>query len=525
MKTDVKKNVKTAKKSIVICISVILLASMLSSCSNITVNFDKIFPADGSFEPTSDGESINEIGSESESENASESANANGNSERDTLDIYEYKGKEISSSYLESIGEHDFGGQTVFIKTTDPAMAEKTLFPDFEENGTNSYSAAVYERNRMVEEKLNCEFHYRTTTVEEMTADIKAALKNEEYYSDLLAVRESELPVLIKEGYLYNLRSLPFLDPDEEYFNYSASVSLSAGYCDYGIISYATIDPNSISCIFMRTDLLKNEAADEVFSAVKSGGWTFEMLAEISSEGGIVTDFTADDVADVISSSLGITFVNNSSRSVPTVYLNEKAFTATDILKTFSDIIRIYDPENSGDTETSVTAQEAFCSAGAAFYLGKLGDMEKFSNASFEWSVLPVPKVSAEGSYSSYVTEDTLVLSVPINTADPDGASVLLKALSAASAGYLRDAYVEYHMYNTVSSFRTLSMIETVYDSPFFSFERSLGSGSSKIADGTYNILRSVFKNGGSGEDVKSLFKKNEAGANKALKERYRSVN
>ena len=481
----------------------------LSSCEHITVNFDEIFPVTGTFLET-ETEKPKETEKDPETE-----------APKETLEIFEYEGLKKAEAYLESIGAYDFGGQTVFIKTT--AENADVLHPDLEENEGNTYSEAVYERNRIVEERYGCEFHYQTTTMEAMTADIKAAIKNEEYYADLLAVRENELPILIKEGYLYNLRSLPFLDVNAEYFNASASKALSAGYHDYGIISYATIDPDKISCIFVNVGLLGEERAEKIVSSVKNGEWTFDMLSELTAETKLITDFDVDALVDVVSASAGLTLVDNSRKASPTVKLPAAADTVVEICRKLLSGSVVFNDVNE-ENEVTDFARDRFISGEEALYLGEMGFMNHLSSVPFEWSVLPIPKTDAElDGYRAYVTENTLTLSVPINTADPDGASVLLRALSAASAGYLRDAYVEYHMYNTVRSSAALSMIEAVYDTPFFSFERGLGSVSEKILSGTVDVIRTAAKDPEA--NLQKLFDKYDAKADDALEDVYEPIN
>lgn len=488
------------------------LSFSLSSCEHITVNFDEIFPVTGTYAET-ETSIVTEKVKESDTEAAP-----------DTLDIYEYEGAGIAEAYLDGIGEYDFGGQTVFINTT--AENAEVLHPSIEENETNTYSEAVYERNRIVEERYGCEFHYQTTTIEAMVTDIKAAIKNEEYYADLLAVRENELPILIKEGYLYNLRSLPFLDTGAEYFNSSASKALSAGYHDYGVISCATVDPDRISCLFINVELVGEENAAKMISAVKAGEWTFDMLSDAAAEYGIATEFDADVVTEIVSVSAGVTLVDNAKKETPKVTLPERASTVVELCrKLFAEDIKFNnaDAENEG-AEAEPEASERFISGTEAFYLGEMGFMNSVSSVPFEWALVPIPKVDAlDGEYRAYVTEETLTLSVPINTADPDGASVLLRALAAASAGYLRDAYVEYHMYNTVRSSAALSMIEAVYDTPYFVFERGLGTASEKIINGTIGIIKTAATD--SDADLEKLFDKNENKANDALEDIYEPIN
>ncbi len=512
--------IKKIRYSVLISLILAFVLS-LSSCSVITVNFDKIFPPSlGEYS----GTETDTEGSDTPDADTSDTE-ADGGDEDGKVNIYEYTGSAISEKYLSEIGEYDFGGQSIFIKTTADSEAFSVISPSIEDGEeADTYSKAVYERNRIVEERFGCEFHYSVTTVEEMIADIKASIKNEAYYADLLALPQNELYKLVKEDYLYNLRSLPFLDRDAEYFNPYAWNSLSAGYHDYAVISYATIDPDDIGCVFINTEMT---AADEMLALVDAGHFTWGQLLEITKWQSISFGGSLDIFPDTVYASAGLELVNNSKNKTPEVVLPEKAAGVRDVVTWLLKGWTLLPETEETNEETGETVRtgglSAFLSGESVCHIGHLGDCDALAASSFEWAVAPMPKYHAEGDHLSYMPNDTLTLSVPINTTDHDGASVLLRALSAASYGYLRDAYSEYHMYNTVRSSAVLKYIEMCYDTPFFDFAHGLGACSDDIADCTYLLLREAafdpeFK-------LEKQFNKLDGGANKALKKLYEPRN
>lgn len=498
------KKLKMRKKASALIALLMLAASVLSSCSFVTVNFDKIFPYEGTF---ADSDTDTDGDTEETDTNRPDDTSGGNVSE------YVYTGLDEAKELLSSVHGYDFGAVSVFINTTatDDIGILTSDFDDSSEIDKNDYSAAVYERNRMVEEKLNCSIRYRRTTLAEMRADIKSAVKNEEYYSDLLCVGASELAVLAKEGYLYNLRSLPFFEPEQKYFNSSAAKALSAGYFDYGVISTATISPDDISAVFVNLDMLKSDV--DVEALAKNGEWTWEKLIEIASESAISYSGTKGELADVISASGGVTYVSNEKNKTPEVVLPDGASVALEAARNLFLSVNVL----SGNENGSI---DAFASKKSIFHIGKLFDMQELSSADFDWTVVPIPKLSSDQtSYFSYMDSDTLAYAVPVTTTDAEGAGALISAISAASYSYMRDVYVKYQMYHTVRVSSALDMIELIWDTPYFDFAHTLGTVSDDISDGTYMMFREA------ATDVKlsldKLFKKHKSSVNKALKKYY----
>ncbi len=456
------------------------LTAALTSCSIVDIHYDSILEELFPFEGTFSEEESTEPGSTSAADTEPESE-----TEKD-VPIYEYTGLEEAKAYLDEIGEHSFDSQTVFIRTT--ATDELgVLFVSSDLDEKDTYSASVYERNRMVEERFACELHYVVTTVDQMIIDIEAALEAEEYYADLLAVTQKELALLYKENCLYNLRQLPFFSLEEEYFNPYGAAAFSAGYGDYGVIGAATVNPDNISCVYANLDLLRGIYEGDLESLAKSGQWTWDELMSVAAAGGLSTGYPLTEdggITDIVSASAGLSMVDNKRNETPEVMFPEEAHTVIDICqRIFSELTLVSSTEEKA-------AIDVFLAAETALHLGSLGDMNRLAAAGFGWTVLPVPKTAAEDEYRAFVSNDTLVLAVPVNTVDPDGASVLLRAMSAASMGYLRDAYVDYHHYNTVSHSGVLPLIELVYGTPFFCFDKGLGTVSERITASTFELIR-----------------------------------
>ncbi len=482
-----------------------LILPMISSCSFITVNFDNIFPYEGTFAETV---------TDSKADETTKDKNGH-ETQRPDVDEYQYTGLDEAKKALESVRVRDFEGLTLFINTTatDGVHILTSDFDDSSQIDENDYSAAVYERNKMVEEKLHCDIRYRQTTLDEMLVGLKAAVKDEAYYSDLICVAASELGFLVNEGYLYNLKSIPFFDSGEAYFNRSGVKALSAGYGEYGIISTATVDPDDIYGVYVNLEKLSGVSEADVEALAESGEWTWDRVIEIAKASSFSYSGSVTLLADAVAASLGTEYVSNPKNETPTVILPEKAHQALGIVQTLMN--------ESGSLHVSEgTLSESFLTGESVLHIDKLGAMESLVSASFDWTVLPMPKYSTDQEgYLSYMPTSNLTYAVPVTTTDPEGAGILINAISAASIGMLRDTYVKYHMYNTVRVSSTLDMIELIWDTPYFDFSHALGMVDEDITSATFMALREVAAD--STLSLEKLFDKREKAANKALEKYY----
>lgn len=422
-------------------------------------------------------------------------------------DKYEFTGKEKAESLLSEIS-FDFAGESVFIGTTDEDGLSRLLSLSDEEK--NTYEASKYDRSRMVEEKLNCHIRTAASTREELIEKMKASVDSGEYFVDAFALTGEDLAVMAEAGLLLNLNSLAFFDIGAEYFH-PATSGLSAGNSAYAVVSSATVDPDGISCIFYNTDVV----TEDITSLVRSGEWTWDEFFRISdgSGKGISADAVAGDdgenvvdekwMSRVIFGSAGLTFVSNERGQTPTMTLPDGAQAAADVYRTLGD-------------RSLLAGVNNFASGESAFHIGTLSNMEALANIDAVWDVAPMPKLSAsQENYRSAMPESSLFLAAPVNTTNPDGVSAFLRAISASSYSYLRDSYIEYHMYNTVRLESTLGMLEIIYDSADYDIADVFGRANDGIYAASAGLLLDVANDAEA--DIGSLFEKRRGDADAEL--------
>lgn len=468
------------------------LLTQLSSCSVIKINYEKF--GFGRETATADA-----------SANATERPRDPGEvTEFVPPDEYEYTGKETAERLLSEV-DYDFEGKSVIIRSTYEYGIKRIM--SFTEEDTDVYSVARYERCRMIEEKLGCKLSYAVTTPDEMKVNLRAAVRDEKYYADLLALPAEDMTSLAKSGLLLNLYSLPFFELDEEYFH-AATSDLAAGSDAYGVMSWATLDPDEIPCVFYDT---KRVASDPT-SAVKAGQWTWDDMLALAGVGGIVVaegkdgNADAERLAELAAAGAGLRFVSNERGEAPTVMLPDGAAAAAEACRRLL---------TSGVTIPSEGNTE-FAAGNAALYIGDLGDMASLANADVDWGVLPIPNMtSGKATYSALMPETSLFLCVPANIADPEGTSALLRAFAAASYEYIADAYEEYSMYRSIRIESAVDMIDIILGTAYFDFTHVYGSLGDSIGEASYGVVRDAATDGKA--DIESLFSRRRKSANRAL--------
>ncbi len=427
---------------------------------------------------------------------------------------YEYTGKATAEARLSKIN-FSFGGESVFIRSTSEAGLSRIFsFSGEDADSEDTFSAAKYERVKMVEDKLSCELRWVATTLDGMKADIKATIASGDYYADLLAITATDAYALINEGYLMNLHSLPFFTTDEEYFH-PATGALASGRAAWLVASAVTVEPDDVPCVFYD----RGKLGGKVDELVNAGSWTWASMTELAAGGG-VSIYTADAAEDgaaildrswleqLVSSSAELSFVSAAPGAAAEATLPEGSAlaAAVELLRGLIAPGSLI-PSNGSD---------AFAEGKSVFHIGWLGEMNALANSRVDWDIAPMPKVTGqEAAYHAAMPASSLFLAVPGTTTNPEGASALLRALAAASDAYLIDAYAEYHMYNTVHSEATVGKIAEIYGAASYDMAHVFGYPSADIKDGTYGILSSLVDDPSA--DAAKLFSKEKTPATRAL--------
>ena len=155
-----------------------------------------------------------------------------------------------------------------------------------DESSSNRIDVAVYNRNKVVEEKYSVkiktieDFGGGNTAVAQITNTVSAG----DYAFDAAMLSSYDAPKLAYQPLLYNLNSIPYLDLTKDYWDQNANANFTIQnilYYTTGDISYW--DDALQHCVAFNKAMLKDYNADvDLYKMVEEGKWTLEAMNEIA---------------------------------------------------------------------------------------------------------------------------------------------------------------------------------------------------------------------------------------------------
>ena len=141
---------------------------------------------------------------------------------------------------------------------------------------------ALYNRNRMIEEKFNVKIKAVDFLVDKSAQKLTTTVKaGEDLFDAAYIPGNCSVPIgtLIADNLLYNLNGIPELQLDEKWWNQSvkrnsvigSSKSLYFAFCDMNIMPL-----QCAFCIYINEDMMQRLGLEKPYGIVKSGKWTYD---------------------------------------------------------------------------------------------------------------------------------------------------------------------------------------------------------------------------------------------------------
>ena len=396
--------------------------------------------------------------------------------------------KAISDGYLDELPARDYEGAVFFLTTPDASY----IAPDDTES---VLSRLAVQRNAEIEERYNISLLTAVEDGDTMFNALVQEIAAGSFYTDLLMIPLFQVGEYKMANVLLNMRSAPFFDLDQPYFNAESSDMTSGGYTTYGVAGDASISPSDLSAVYMNKAILAEAGVDaySFFRMTGEGTWTWDRLleaAEAVASLGDCTTISAESLdsrlPDLVFKSMGNQFVLAGERKVPIV-----GFSLHGVQPTMDVLERIYSDSHSAVRDAS-DAIVSFAEGKTAFHIEYLYAMPWLTNAAADWGLLPLPKASEDQEeYKTLVDNDTLIFAIPKNHTNAEIPAIILSALNAASSGYMYDAFVDYNMLNILRDNDSVNMLDLILDTASFDFALAFGTSYPTIANATYRLIRS----------------------------------
>jgi len=369
---------------------------------------------------------------------------------------------ETEKRWLDDIPEGmDLGGTSIrFILEdgTNDNLTERSLVA--EENAEDVVSAAVYNRNLNVSERLNVNIEVLETVVTPAAGDkTRAAVIAGEDVYDVVGLYQYYSCHLAPDGIMLDMNSLPHNNFDREYWGGKYMDSMAYK----GIRFWATGDmalryTGGVYCTFVNADLATDVLPDvDFYDTVLEGNWTLDTFGELSEIA--YSDLNGDgkaDAEDRFGSSMSMEDPIDGMAIASMVRWSEigddgMPYITLDSERTYNFYDKMYKLicENPGfwkaTSDDNKTAMTMFANGNVMMTVNKLFQSEIYlRDMDQAFYILPAPKLDAAQEHYNTILHDSCTLfGVPKTNSQLEATSAVLEALAAESLKLVSPTYYE----------------------------------------------------------------------------------
>ena len=334
------------------------------------------------------------------------------------------------------------------------------LVNDFcvEELNGDALNDAVYNRNALIADTYNIQYHLEYADVNPM---VKKMVQSGDDTYDIAYQVLTQSTAMVTDGLLYNLYDVPYLEP---WWDQNSVEALSVGETlRMASAAISVEDKNATSAILFNKDIAKDHGIEDLYAIVSEGAWTMDRMKAVYEN--VTTDLDGDgkmtledlwgflskrDAGYCIYFGAGGTFIsknedNTLSDSFKQGYNIEILQKVQDMM---SDETSIYDHHRgSQDAEPvdDTPFRELFLNGHGLFFWSRFDDVLALRDMDAPFGILPIPKYDeAQEQYASLVSRHTTaLLGIPISVQDIERTGILIEALSAESLYTVTPAYYE----------------------------------------------------------------------------------
>lgn len=457
------------------------------------------------------------------SDNAEETAAPEAGSSEVT--VVEEIVEETEPAITDDLPESNFEGYEFVIFNSNPETNTwfTTVHVDVDEDSGDAIPSAIFNRNLMVEERLNIKI-----TETEQTADqIKNTILAGDGAFDMSLMQGSNILSHAQAGYLMNLHTLPYLNFEKPYWDANAVEQLSI--CDklyVGVGDFLTTQIDETICMFFNKNLIDDHNLESPYDLVANGTWTLDKLAEMAST--IGNDANGDGIYDdkdnygmmswrgvfymFLLNGCGNTLIEKETDDIPVFTFYNESFVNSyeKILSIIHGEKKIYfdaekDVNNHRVQEIMFPANQVLFWSECISWAKALREMEA------NFGILPAPKFDeAQSQYYSCNNGNFFGMSVPVSVSDPERAAIIIEALQSASTRTVLSAYYDITLKSKYSRDEESSaMVDIIFDTTTYDCSTVYGLGGVKT-----NIYTMASDNN---KDLASFYNKQKKALTKTI--------
>ena len=363
----------------------------------------------------------------------------------------------------------DFGGEkiTMVLRGTDPRFYSEFVV---DATDVNVVSSAVFERNTIVEDRLNIVIDFYTGNIgpHGPWAEIQNSILAGACNYDVAAGSSVTATSHALQGTYRNLRNIDNIDLSKEYWSQGLIENMTLSEATYFATgSISTYFYDSAFVIYMNKDLATNWGInpDEVYKTVLDGDWTLDNMILLTKD--IYSDLNGNGVdgADLYGFGLQVTSATDgfySSCEIPcTTILDDGNIEyamdlerVDDVCTKLKDFLWTYDgvaalAEGTGYvTDEIYLFTNQFANNQLVFVTDWLysTSTDTMRNMKSNFGVLPYPKYDTyQTQYYTYAHDKLTVLGIPLTVPDAklEMVGAFLEAMASGGQNTVMPAYYE----------------------------------------------------------------------------------
>ncbi|MBQ8552272.1 MAG: hypothetical protein IJ428_05615 [Clostridia bacterium] len=357
--------------------------------------------------------------------------------------------KEKEWEYYENLDGLDFGGEYEFTILSYGGDAWK-LYLDADEASNELLSNAAFKRNTEVEEMLGVKITEHLANLSEYENLFKnTVLAGDGESFDLLAFYSpGQRATYITENLVYDWQSVPYINLDAPWYNQSANDNFTIAGKQYFGVSDITFAGQQNASVLFNPIIVEEYKLDSPYELVREGKWTLDAFRSYIKN--TYVDVDNNSVKDENDKYGIVSHVNVFGRIMAStgsieVTMNEEGFNinmfSDKIVDTFERVRELAVSSDVFKTSNANLPLQSFMNGNCMFCL-YASDPAKLRDVEFDFGYLPFPKY--DEAQESYITEAAGgMMAIPQNAPNIERTGAIIEALSAGSAKYITDAFVE----------------------------------------------------------------------------------
>ena len=358
---------------------------------------------------------------------------AGGGIEEPVTDTYDYP-------------ELDCGGDEFTILNAENFWDMYTYL-DFEQMTGEIIDDAIYNRNRFLEDKYKFRMNVIEVIPDDLFSKINTAVASQDDTYDITYALGRNLNSLVSSGALMNLRGIPEMRLDEEWWNQSMIKSAEIGkdraiYFAHNYFSLSSFD--NVWTIFFNETMLDSLGQPMPYDTVRAGKWTMDVFLKTLKLGANLNgdeSFTYSETGKAtygcasfwrlctsMLTGAGISPVSTDKDGIPYLTLeSDRFYEAADKLASFFKTEGDYLEANEANEKNY---QKIFMAGRALFLGGGIMSSSIFREMNDDFGILPLPKLDeSQNDYYAWMNYDVNTMCVPVTNSDPTRTGIIIDAL------------------------------------------------------------------------------------------------